>query len=284
MWHQPPSAVHLGAAGPGIYGKKIRSISPWTSAWRRMERFYIIVVLFLSKHQQTWDRAQMSRDYVWMKTHPHTRARTSSTYSSPTQTAALTVRPAGEDRRSSLRAAGLIEDAVGDRNSWGSVEFLRHSPSSARRGGKLCVCVCARVREYVCRLSEGTPLRSSLAATGCGMRRAEKTILAAWFDSQTRGRIRGRSRMEIRLPHWGLRAGRKHANEDALRRENRAGKSRIRAQRPKPPPLPTDQSAAAAIWQNKPAFTHGRGEFFHCVNGLIKKSINRGLKHLFLRY
>lgn len=82
----------------------------------------------------------------------------------------------------------------------------------------MCVYVCVR------RLSteKGTPLRSSLVATGCGMRRAEKTSRAAWFDSQTRAGAEDggvwKSAHALRLSR-----GRKHANEDALHRENTPG-------------------------------------------------------------
>ena len=62
----------------------------------------------------------------------------------------------------------------------------------------MCVCVSA---------VQDTPLRSSLIATGCGMRRAERRSSAAWFDSQMTAAAPGRTCMEI---------CRKHANEDAL--------------------------------------------------------------------
>ncbi len=74
----------------------------------------------------------------------------------------------------------------------------------------------------MCRLSaeQGTPLRSSLVATGCGMRRAEKTSPAAWFDSQTRaGAGDGPVWKSAHAPRPS--GGRKHANEDTLRRENK---------------------------------------------------------------
>lgn len=61
-----------------------------------------------------------------------------------------------------------------------------------QEGSSLSACVreCVSVRACGCvrRLSEGTPLRSSLPATGWmrDAHRAEKTIRAARFDSQTR--------------------------------------------------------------------------------------------------
>lgn len=59
--------------------------------------------------------------------------------------------------------------------------------------------------------AQGTPLRSSVVATGCGMRRAEKSSSAAGLPVKR----------EQDAPVWKSERGRKHANEDALQREMR---------------------------------------------------------------
>lgn len=102
----------------------------------------------------------------------------------------------------------------------GGVSPAEESVFRAGRRGGGCVCVCVR------RVSteKGTPLRSSLVATGCGMRRAEKTSHAAWFDSQTRA---GAEDGSVWKSAHALRPsrGRKHANEDALRGGKHRGSS-----------------------------------------------------------
>lgn len=86
------------------------------------------------------------------------------------------------------------------------------------------MCICLRVRARVCVAvvhgeGLGTPLRSSLVATGCEMRRAEKTNRAACFDSQTRAAAEDGAVWKS-VHALRLSAGRKQANEDAHRREN----------------------------------------------------------------
>lgn len=154
---------------------------------------------------------QMCRGYVWMETHktPHTSSRS---YRQAYRRGPLV----------DLLCSRLVEDADRALTATITAENRRSFPGGGvrlrRRQEE------EEDEEAACRLSaaQGTPLRSSLVATGCGMRRAEKTSPAACFDSQTRAGAEER-------PVWkcahGLRlsAGRKHANEDAHQRENEPG-------------------------------------------------------------
>ena len=119
------------------------------------------------------------------RTHTHTHTHT--------YRAALTVRPTGEgplvDFARSRADGGCRRSCdSGNTTAESRWSFTRQSPASVQEEEEEE----EEEEEAVCRRSavQGTPLRSSLAATGCGMRRAEKQRNpAACFDSQTRGWI-----------------------------------------------------------------------------------------------